>query len=100
MFQLVQTQVFSKWLRGLRDPIGRAHVQKRLDQLALGHFGDVKPVREGVSEMRIHYGPGYRVYFMRQHRAVIVLLAGGEKDSQLRDIRQAIEIARQIRSEK
>ncbi len=94
MFELVRTDVFSSWLIGLKDGKARARVQSRLDRLSLGNPGDVKPVGSGVSEMRIDYGPGYRVYFSRRSNVVIVLLAGGDKRTQRKDIARAIELAR------
>ncbi|HEY0281560.1 MAG TPA: type II toxin-antitoxin system RelE/ParE family toxin [Rhizomicrobium sp.] len=91
MFRLVETETFSKWLTALESR-GRARIQRRLDRLALGNPGDVKPVGKGVSEMRIDYGPGYRVYYFRRGREIIFLLAGGDKRSQRRDIELAIAI--------
>jgi len=89
-----QTEVFAVWFRNLRDRRARARIQVRIDRLALGNPGDVKPVGEGVSELRIDYGPGYRVYFVRHGEAVIVLLAGGDKRSQAQDIDTALRLAR------
>jgi putative addiction module killer protein len=91
MFRLVETETFSKWLTALESR-GRARIQRRLDRLALGNPGDVKPVGKGVSEMRIDYGPGYRVYYFRRDREIIFLLAGGDKRSQRRDIELAVAI--------
>jgi putative addiction module killer protein len=91
MFRLVETETFSKWLTALESR-GRARIQRRLDRLALGNPGDVKPVGKGVSEMRIDYGPGYRVYYFRRDREIVFLLAGGDKRSQRRDIELAIAI--------
>ena len=89
-----KTEVFAKWLDGLRDIQARARVQARIDRLAHGNAGDVQPVGEGVSELRIHYGPGYRVYFKRQGRELIILLAGGHKRTQAKDIQTALRLAR------
>ncbi|HEX4535141.1 MAG TPA: type II toxin-antitoxin system RelE/ParE family toxin [Rhizomicrobium sp.] len=100
MLQLVETDTFSKWLGGLRDSVTRTRIQARLDRLALGNPGDVKAIGEGVSEMRIHHGPGYRVYFMRSAKTIIVLLAGGDKRTQRRDIAVALDLAKSIRSMK
>jgi len=94
MFEIVQTDAFTRWLSGLRDSKARTRIQARIDRLALGNPGDVKPVGSGVSEMRIDYGPGYRVYFFRRNRMMIVLLAGGDKRSQQKDVARAIELAR------
>ena len=94
--EIRQTEVFSKWLRGLRDRLARVRIQARIDRMRAGNVGDVKPVGEGISEMRIHYGPGYRVYFTRRGSRLIVLLAGGDKSSQPDDIRKAIELAKEL----
>lgn len=93
--RLEQTLGFAGWLDGLRDLTGRARIIKRLVRLADGQFGDVKSVGEGVSELRMFFGPGYRVYFMQRGEVMILLLAGGDKDSQSRDIALAKELARQ-----
>ena len=84
---------FDAWLVGLKDHVGKAQIALRLDRAAKGNFGDCEPVGEGVSEMRIHYGPGYRVYFTRRDSVVYLLLLGGDKSTQKRDIRHAIEMA-------
>ena len=96
MIEIRKTDVFARWLDGLKDLRARARVQVRIERLAQGHPGDAKPLGEGVSEMRIDYGPGYRVYFVRQRRAIIVLLAGGSKRTQHGDIRKAIDLARNL----
>jgi putative addiction module killer protein len=93
MLTISRTEQFSDWLRGLRDERAKARIAIRIDRLALGHAGDARPVGAGVSELRIDYGPGYRVYFIRRGEAVIVLLCGGDKDSQGRDIAQAKALA-------
>ena len=90
-----QTKVFADWLRELRDERAKARIAARLWRLAFGHFGDVTPVGEGVRELRIHYGPGYRVYFQQRGRSLVLLLCGGDKGSQRRDIARALELARQ-----
>ena len=95
MLELIQSQTFQRWLNGLKDRQARARVQARLDRLALGNPGDAKPLREGVSELRIDYGPGYRVYFMRRGPVIVVLLAGGDKRTQDADIERAIGIAKE-----
>lgn len=94
MVELRKTAGFARWLDGLRDLRARARVQARLDRLAEGNPGDVKPVGAGVSELRINYGPGYRVYFKAQGRTVVVLLAGGDKRTQDQDVKAAIRLAR------
>lgn len=95
MLELIETNVFREWLEGLRDHQARARIQVRMRRLSLGNPGDVKPVGEGISEMRIDYGPGYRVYFMRRGPVVVALLCGGDKGSQERDIALAKAIAAQ-----
>jgi len=96
MILIRQTEVFATWLRALRDRQARARIQVRIDRVQLGLPGDAKPVGEGVSELRIDYGPGYRVYFTRPARECIVLLAGGDKRTQDRDIKKAIQLARDL----
>ena len=96
MIEIRKTEVFDRWFTDLDDRMAMRRIQVRIDRLQLGNPGDVKAVGEGVSEMRIDYGPGYRVYFLKRGRAFILLLAGGEKQSQLRDIRTAMELARQV----
>jgi putative addiction module killer protein len=93
MIEIIQSETFKRWLCGLRDRRAVARVNARIRRLSEGHAGDVKPVREGISEMRIDYGPGYRVYFMRRGPVVLVLLVGGDKSTQETDIARAIEIA-------
>lgn len=86
MIEIRQTGVFAKWLRGLRDVQGRARIQMRLDRIERGLFGDVKPVGEGVSELRIDTGPGYRIFFIQRGQVTVILLCGGDKGTQSRDI--------------
>lgn len=90
-----RTEAFSAWIDGLRDRRAAARVLVRVDRLALGNPGDVKPVGEGVSEMRIDYGPGYRVYFAQRGTEIVILLCGGDKASQGRDIAMAKALNRQ-----
>lgn len=90
---LRQTEIFRKWWTKLRDEHARALVAARLDRLAYGLTGDAEPVGDGISELRIHYGPGYRVYFQRRGTTIIVLLCGGNKGSQARDIKTAKRLA-------
>jgi putative addiction module killer protein len=94
MFEIIKSETFERWLWGLKDRTARLRVLVRIDRLADGKPGDSKPVRDGVSELRIDYGPGYRVYFMRRGPLVIVLLAGGDKRTQDADIERAIAIAK------
>jgi len=96
MFQLRKTQIFAEWIDGLRDTQGRARILARIERLAAGLLGDVKPIGEGVSELRINCGPGYRVYFKKQGREIIILLAGGDKSTQSRDIKTALKLARYL----
>ena len=96
MIEIRQTEVFANWFRGLRDRQARARIQVRIDRLQLGLPGDIKPVGDGVSELRVDYGPGYRVYFVRRGRELIILLAGGDKRTQDRDIKKAIQLAHDL----
>jgi putative addiction module killer protein len=96
MIEIRQTAEYAQWFDGLRDRQVRARIQTRIDRLQLGNPGDVKPVGEGVSELRIDYGPGYRVYFVQRGQIVVVLLAGGDKRTQDRDIQFALELARNL----
>jgi len=95
VIELIKTSVFDSWLRGLRERRAVARIAARLDRLALGNPGDVKPVGGGLSEMRIDHGPGYRVYFVQRGSIIIVLLCGGDKATQQRDIEQAKALAAQ-----
>ena len=90
------TEAFNAWFAGLRDRQLAARIQVRIDRAEDGNFGDCTPVGEGVSEMRIHHGPGYRVYFIQRCMDIVILLAGGDKSTQTRDIKTALEIARKI----
>lgn len=92
-----RTAAFDTWLSALKDGIGKARIAQRIRAAELGHFGDIKPVSEGVSEMRIHVGPGYRVYYIRIGSVVYLLLAGGSKASQRHDIKQALDMARTLK---
>ena len=94
MVEIRQTEVYARWFRRLRDRQARVRIDSRIRRLSLGNAGDVRPVGEGVSEIRIDYGPGYRVYFVQRGEVLVVLLAGGDKDSQERDVRRALELAR------
>ncbi len=89
MLEVRQTPTFQSWIRSLKDRSGAAIILRRVDRLASGNLGDVKSVGEGLSELRVDHGPGYRVYFVRRGTAVIVLLCAGDKDSQRRDIVRA-----------
>lgn len=95
MIELRQTAFFADWFARIRDRSAKARIEARLDRLALGNPGDVKPVGEGVSELRVPYGPGYRVYYMQRGELLVILLCGGDKSTQDRDITQAKALARQ-----
>ncbi len=96
MFEVRKTEFYAKWLDSLRDERARARVLVRVERLAVGNPGDVRPVGEGVSELRIDYGPGYRVYFKKQGHMIVILLAGGDKRTQSRDIETALRLARNL----
>jgi putative addiction module killer protein len=91
--ELKQTETFRKWRSRLKDERARALIASRLDRLAFGHTGDAEPIGQGVSELRIHYGPGYRIYFHRRGNTIIVLLCGGTKRGQSKDIEAAKRLA-------
>jgi putative addiction module killer protein len=96
MLEIRQTEVYSDWFNSLRDRQARARIDVRIRRLSLGNPGDVKPVGEGVSELRIDYGPGYRVYFVQHGQTLVILLAGGDKSTQDKDIKTARELARKL----
>ncbi len=95
MIEIRETEIFASWLRALRDSQARARIAARVQRLAFGNPGDVRPVGEGVSELRIHYGPGYRVYYIQRAAVLIVLLCGGDKSTQDRDIEAAKRLAKE-----
>jgi putative addiction module killer protein len=92
-----KTVEFGRWIDALRDPVARARVVVRVERLSMGNAGDVKPIGEGVSEMRIDYGPGYRVYYTLIRKKLVLLLIGGDKKSQASDIKEAYKIAERER---
>jgi putative addiction module killer protein len=96
MLEVRQTERYARWFKSLRDREAKARINVRIRRLSMGNPGDVKPVGEGVSELRINYGPGYRVYFVQRGETVVVLLAGGNKRTQSLDIKIAIELAREL----
>lgn len=98
MFEIIQSETFQRWLFGLKDRQAVARIHTRLGRAAGGNLGDVKPVRDGISEIRIDHGPGYRLYFIRRGLLVIVLMAGGDKCTQNADIDRAIKIAKDWRN--
>jgi putative addiction module killer protein len=89
----LKSDEFNSWLTNLKDLVAKAKIALRIDRAAKGNFGDCEPVGEGVYEMRIHYGPGYRLYFTRRDSVVYLLLSGGDKSTQKRDIKRAIAMA-------
>ena len=96
MFEVIQTDEFEAWLDGLRDRRAQAQIGKRIVRVQSGLLGDVEPVGEGVNELRIHYGPGYRLYFVQRQQVVIILLCGGDKGTQARDIARAKQMAKEV----
>ena len=96
MNTFLRSEVFDDWLSNLKDKTGRARILYRIRSAEQGNFGDCSPVGEGVSEMRVHVGPGYRVYFTQRGNMIYLLLLGGDKSSQKRDIRRAITMARSL----
>ncbi len=96
MNEIRQTEEFSNWLSGLKDKIAKAKILVRIDRFILGLIGDSKSVGEKVSELRINYGPGYRIYYTRKGKTIYILLLGGDKSSQKKDIRKAQKLAREI----
>ena len=95
MYAVQLTESFQAWLLSLRDMTGRFAIARRIDRMTVGNFGDIKPVGEGVSELRIDVGPGYRVYFTIRGNAIVVVLAGGNKSTQVRDIERAQKLAKE-----
>lgn len=93
MVEVIKSATFDRWLRKLRDPQAKARIEMRIRKLALGNAGDVQPIGKGSSEMRIDYGPGYRVYYMQQGGVLVLLLCGGHKNSQQANIAKAKRIA-------
>jgi len=96
MIEIRKTDIFVKWLGSLKDRRAKARVLARVDRLEMGYFGDVRPVGEGVSELRIFYGPCYRIYFIQRHSVLVILLSGGDKQSQQMDIAKAKKTAKQL----
>jgi putative addiction module killer protein len=96
VIEIRQTETYFQWFDSLRDRQARARINARIRRLSLGNVGDVKPIGEGVSELRIDFGPGYRVYFVQRGQTLVVLLAGGDKRTQDRDIKKALKLAREL----
>lgn len=97
MMTILKTSKFTKWIQELKDLKGKARIQARIDKLEFGHFGDCESIGSGVLELRIHFGPGYRVYLMKKGQELVILLAGGDKGSQAKDIKQAINLSNELR---
>lgn len=100
VIEVVQTGEFETWLKKLKDARGKARILRRLDRLAQGNPGDVRPIGKGLSELRLDVGPGYRVYYLQDGRRLILLLCGGDKSTQQKDIEKAHELAEQWRADK
>jgi putative addiction module killer protein len=96
MIEVIQTELFVDWFEGLRDRQAKARIQARIDRMELGNFGDVASVGEGISELRIHYGPGYRVYFVQRGEVIVILLSGGDKSTQDSDIQTAKKLVKKL----
>ena len=96
MLQIRKTDVYAEWIDNLRDLQGRARILVRVERLASGNPGDVKAISGGVSELRVHFGPGYRVYFSERGDDIVILLAGGDKRAQTRDIQTALQLAKNL----
>ncbi len=97
MFEVIRTVTFDSWLSALKDVRAQARIAQRIDRLSHGNAGDVKPVGSAVSELRIDYGPGYRVYFTKRGSLVILLLCGGDKSTQAKDIKRAVAMAKELK---
>lgn len=96
MYEVYKTDEFARWFKKLRDRQAKSRILARIDRLEQGHFGDVESVGDGVSELRVFCGPGYRIYFTRRSSVVVILLSGGDKSSQIKDIAKAKELAQQL----
>lgn len=96
MIEVRETETYARWLSGLTDRQARARILERVRRLSLGNPGDVRPAGEGVSELRVDYGPGYRVYYAQRGPLLVILLAGGDKRTQHRDIKKAQELAKKL----
>ena len=99
MYEITTTEVYDEWFGSLKDTKGKARINARLRRVELGNFGDTEPVGDNVSEVRFFFGPGYRIYFIQHGDEIIVLLAGGDKSTQSKDIDKALELAKEIRGE-
>ena len=99
MIEIRETDVYHEWFETLKDKRAKARIDVRIRRVSLGNFGDVKPVGRGVSELKINYGPGYRVYFIRHGNILVILLCGGDKSTQDKDIQRAYELAHELDEE-
>jgi putative addiction module killer protein len=99
MIEVRQTKIFMEWRAGLRDAVARKRIGARIDRLSFGNFGDAKSVGEGVSELRLDFGPGYRIYFVQRGDVLVILLCGGDKSTQARDIAKAKRLAQELAKE-
>ncbi len=99
MYEITTTEVYDEWFDSLKDTKGKARINARLRRVELGNFGDTEPVGDNVAELRFFFGPGYRIYFIQHGDEIIVLLAGGDKSTQSKDIDKALELAKEIRGE-
>lgn len=97
MIEIRETETFKKWFRSLKDKRAKARIDVRIKRISLGNFGDVEPVGNGVSELRIDYGAGYRVYFVKRGNTIVILLCGGDKSTQSKDIQKAHELAQRLK---
>lgn len=97
--EIRQTQIYKEWFENLKDKRAKARIDIRIRRISLGYFGDAKSIGKGVSELRIDYGPGYRIYFVQKRNIIVILLCGGDKSSQARDISRAHVIAQSLRDE-
>ncbi|RZG64082.1 type II toxin-antitoxin system RelE/ParE family toxin [Acinetobacter bouvetii] len=99
MYEITTTEVYDEWFDALKDTKGKARINARLRRVELGNFGDAELVGDSVSELRFFFGPGYRIYFIQHGDEIIILLAGGDKSTQSKDIDKALELAKEIRGE-
>jgi putative addiction module killer protein len=99
MIEVRQTKTFMEWRAGLRDAVARKRIGARIDRLSFGNFGDAKSVGEGVRELRLDFGPGYRIYFVQRGDVLVILLCGGDKSTQARDIAKAKRLAQELAKE-
>lgn len=99
MIEIRETEVYKKWFGAIKDIKTKSVIDVRIRRVSLGNFGDVEPVGRGISELKIDYGPGFRVYFLNQRNIIVILLCGGEKSTQSKDIKKAQELAQKIKEQ-